>query len=112
MRIERWLDGGGYDDVRAASSVAYVLMSLLFSFFWPALWIITVASAAVASYLVIKRIHAGRIRYRLQNRICLKCGYDCRSSEDNCPECGNPLPLYPAPITITNFRRHRRIDRQ
>ncbi len=106
MRIERWLDGAGYEDARAAVCIAEVLLSLIFSFFWPALWIITLIWAAAASYLLIKRVHTGRIRYRLQNRICIKCGYDCRSSEENCPECGNPLPLYPAPMTITNFRRH------
>ncbi|HVS71898.1 MAG TPA: hypothetical protein VHQ47_11640, partial [Phycisphaerae bacterium] len=42
-----------------------------------------------------------RQRYRLRHGLCLKCGYDLRSSPEKCPECGAiPPPRAPTAAIV------------
>jgi hypothetical protein len=64
------------------------------------LWIgvfMTVASAGVLM-VTLQRERRWR-KQKVEERICLVCGYDLRASPERCPECGTPVPSRTSLVT-------------
>jgi hypothetical protein len=56
------------------------------------LWFpIAIAAIPLVRFVALSRRR--RRRFRHDNDLCLRCGYDLRASTGRCPECGTAIPL-------------------
>ena len=59
-------------------------------------WFAALATAALPALAFLRLRRRRRIRWRLANGMCVRCGYDLRESAGLCPECG-ATPANPSP---------------
>ena len=62
-------------DIAKGAIIAAGTVSALVGFGW-AIWIVRAFR---------------RDKRRIENGLCLRCGYDLRQSVERCPECGEPI---------------------
>ncbi|MCB9852944.1 MAG: hypothetical protein H6819_07600 [Phycisphaerales bacterium] len=84
-------------DIPRTASSFEVFVRTLFTTLIQGVFAVTVFSILT---LMIYPIHKRRLIRKDQSGLCIRCGYDLRSTRDRCPECGLPVPIGHRPAAL------------
>jgi len=54
-------------------------------------WFICLVTSFLPARWALTRYRRIRAAHRQERGLCIRCGYDLRSSAERCPECGTPI---------------------